>query len=821
MKQSLKVLLGLILICPANFFGIDMGSTKVSAAYLNSKGELVEVTDFEANKNIPHAFTKTSEGVVLFGADARNHAPNAFEWTLPLGVLATHNAELVKMLMSLYPHSCEHPAIKQNNNTELLVETEEMLAHVFNYLRRIHKSPTRRPFVSVPFYFGHSVSTALRTATKAAGFSLYGVVEENTALAVFAARKRADLASKGLTLLANFGHLATQLSVISFSANAVANLRSVKVEQLTGMHFNFAVNTLVLGKLVKHFATLIPDGDLLFASFIQQENAAGHRRSVFEYAQKVKELLSIVQESKLHLHLSLVFVRDFAAFLSVEGVLKTEFLENELEFQLHVTRREFEEQIGSALDSLQIAISAMQQDHHFEAVVVYGGTSLVPAVKVCLEKLFPDKLVSALDPKKSLVLATAWISAILGPVKEELKPSVKQALQASVHMEVLHDDTLVHKQTLWRAGDLIELVKDRPVPVKVFLPPKLDCMVRFVYESISSKEVEEFRVVAPEQNERVQQKELHLSVELDYFLLASLNAGLKISDSTNERVLRLAVQKGSDKDSQIVLDRIKKSLKDANNLFEKQLALSKERDSLDNLIFESLSALEDSESDLALVGSQTELQTAREKLNTVLKEFEANKFDAEKFSLQKISATILEVENDILGRLKNRIYETRQRENLFSKLQLLSETASSLLISSEKRWQADLAAAQRIAQVFLAPKNLFVCFSGPVLVNQSSVRKLSCSIRKRNKILFLGEKIKQLKLALNTLGKLGELLQEHKKDIYIKQQEHRELSSKQDCSYKTTALKSIKDGIEKGVVKKTKTLEEKLLKLELQERRTK
>ncbi len=369
--------------------GVDFGTSYSCVALLRAGLELIPGP--AGDVMIPSVASFPSPGEVIIGAEAKRRMGGEAQWTVasPKRLLGRpykdpHVASLLGTLaMRTFAGTDQFTRFEAHGE---IYSVTDICAMILGKLReracRYLDADVTKAVFAVPVAYGSLQRSALELAAKQAG--LQGVAlltEPSAALLAHGFRGR-----RGLAAVYDFGGGTFDFCVVSVSETAFRVVCAGGDPWLGGDDFDDALATMVADRFWND-------------SGIDLRTRAVEWQSLVHGCEETKRQLS----------------KDRSAYVQVDNLLHTSDGMRGLKYK--VTRKEFVKVVTELVErSVTITKQIMQQagidPRKVDQVVLTGGTSMIPAIRDAVTKLFGKKPMTG-DPELAVVRGTALRAAEL------------------------------------------------------------------------------------------------------------------------------------------------------------------------------------------------------------------------------------------------------------------------------------------------------------------------------------------------------------------------------------------------------------------------
>ncbi len=337
----------------SNYVGIDLGTTFSAAAYIDESGR-PKIINNDRDENITPSCVAGIKGEIVVGERARRQWANdeanaAARFKRDMGTSATHKI-----------------GDKEFTPTELSAEV----------LKKIKSDveakigPIDEAVITIPANFSHEAREATMEAGRMAGLNVKYIINEPTAAALYYAfQSSSEL--KGTYVVFDLGGGTFDVSVIRVKGQDVEVLASNGLHKLGGDDFDRCLWDLIAGKYKEETGS-----DLLKEDFPindaeeEKKSLSGRKRTTAE-------------------------------------------IEREL---IDVTRLEFEEGISSLMAQIEMMCETTLDEaditpEEITSVFLAGGSTRIPCVVECAEKVFKQDPVSTVNVDEVVALGASLYAA--------------------------------------------------------------------------------------------------------------------------------------------------------------------------------------------------------------------------------------------------------------------------------------------------------------------------------------------------------------------------------------------------------------------------
>ena len=378
---------------PPVIVGIDLGTTNSLVAYLDEAGAPQIISGEDGDPLVPSVVSMPASGGVLVGNPARAALLTSPEETVySVKRLMGRGVEDVAQELALFPFRIA-PGSESVINLALGGKTftpPEISAFILRQLKRSAEAhlgkPVTQAVITVPAYFNDAQRQATKDAGRIAGLEVLRLVNEPTAAAL---AYGLDKRKQGVVAVYDLGGGTFDISILKLHDGLFEVLATGGDTHLGG-----------------------DDIDNLLLKIALEDIAAEWSEDIGGNSEAVQRLRRAVIDAKHELStLPSTHIR-----LAWHGK----------EYTRELTREHFEKLIAPIVDRTlqpcrQCLADAALTPEQIDEVVLVGGSTRVPLVRACVERLFRSRPHTELDPDKVVALGAAVQAGILsGAVDDKL-----------------------------------------------------------------------------------------------------------------------------------------------------------------------------------------------------------------------------------------------------------------------------------------------------------------------------------------------------------------------------------------------------------------
>ena len=378
---------------PPVIVGIDLGTTNSLVAYLDDAGAPRIIPGEDGDPLVPSVVSMPASGGVLVGNPARAALLTAPEETVySVKRLMGRGVEDVAQELALFSFRIA-PGSESVINLALGGKTftpPEISAFILRQLKRNAEAqlgkPVTQAVITVPAYFNDAQRQATKDAGRIAGLEVLRLVNEPTAAAL---AYGLDKRKQGIVAVYDFGGGTFDISILKLHDGLFEVLATGGDTHLGG-----------------------DDIDNLLVKIALEDIAAEWSEDIAGNSEAVQRLRRAVIDAKHELStLPATHIR-----LAWHGKA----------YARELTREHFEKLIAPIVDRTlqpcrQCLADAALTPEQIDEVVLVGGSTRVPLVRACVERLFRSRPHTELDPDKVVALGAAVQAGILsGAVDDKL-----------------------------------------------------------------------------------------------------------------------------------------------------------------------------------------------------------------------------------------------------------------------------------------------------------------------------------------------------------------------------------------------------------------
>ncbi len=385
----------------AEYVGIDLGTTLSGLAYLKPDGNPEIVPNSDGERLTPSVvFFEGHEDVKLVGSPARD------------GGEPDRTIFQIKRYMDDPEHLVEIDGKKWTPAEISALILSKLKRDCSKIIGDIHEV-----VITVPANFNELARKSTIAAAEMAGMKVKRLVNEPTAAAVYYAHSQAV---KGRILVYDLGGGTLDVTILEVEGDNIRILTSEGARHLGGSNFD----------------------DMLLAAYAEQYtkqtgaplyNDERHRRRVLLATEDAKKMLSKLQR-----------VNDTVANDKNDGLARIDLTRETFEKMIrHMLTRTIM-LVEQALDSAKLKVSEI--DH----VVLVGGSTRIPKVKIVLEKMFGKTPKSCGNVDECVALGAALFAKKSARIQEVCNASygtVAMVYNAKTGEEKLMNSVVIPKNT--------------------------------------------------------------------------------------------------------------------------------------------------------------------------------------------------------------------------------------------------------------------------------------------------------------------------------------------------------------------------------------
>ena len=383
----------------SSVIGVDYGSELIKVSLIHPGKPLTIVENEQSKRSTPSVLSFTEQGRV-YGNNAlkeftkRPDSTLLFSQNLFSSPITSHfNRTFQTLATSSNPERNSTLIDLKGKSYEIEEINAMLLEHVREMSNKFAESNLTECAITVPSFWNRGQRVALINTALAAGLNVLGLVNENTAAAVYYAIDRWDNSTSHFVLFVNLGASYLQVSVaryaVGFKKNLARNVQSVEVlahsadDGIGGNLFDVAIALRVAEKFEEKYGIALKGMNKVMARILMQANLA-------------KKTLS--------------------ANKSTQIVLSS--LINGIDFIYTLTREEFEEMISPLMSklsaSLQKAISKAQLTYqNISSLEIIGGLTRIPKIQEVIKESTGLHISSHLNGDESSALGASLFAANL------------------------------------------------------------------------------------------------------------------------------------------------------------------------------------------------------------------------------------------------------------------------------------------------------------------------------------------------------------------------------------------------------------------------
>lgn len=388
-----------------NAIGIDLGTTN-SCAGIWQNGH-VEIIPNEYGKRTTPSVVSFGEEERFIGEDALrqlNRNPRNTIYEIKRFIGRSMDDPQVQSDLGQYSYYVCDPTGENRpqvycsfRNEECLLYPEEVSAMILNKMRELCKIHTGgeiyKAVITVPAYFNDSQRQATKDAGEIAGLQVLRVLNEPTAAAIaYGLDKKYEESEDDKNILVfDLGGGTFDVSLLSLGSDGIFEVLAISGDShLGGADFD--------QRLMKH---IINRFETKYRTKVRLDNYKALQK-IRIAAEKAKCSLSASQK----------------AYVDIDSLV------DGIDFQMMITRSEFEEMCSDLFDRCfvpvkQVLSDAKMDTSNVDDIVLVGGSTRIPKIQQLLSGFFDDKeLCKSINPDEAVAYGAAIHAGILGQTAE-------------------------------------------------------------------------------------------------------------------------------------------------------------------------------------------------------------------------------------------------------------------------------------------------------------------------------------------------------------------------------------------------------------------
>ena len=418
---------------PGQTVGIDLGTTFSSIAQLDDEGNPVTIPNDDDSEETPSLLLLVGEGRIVVGPNRMRAAMETPENVVER--IKRHMGEVD------YQRSVEGREI-----------TPEFLSAMI--LKKLRQDAERRigkignAVVTVPYYFNDARRKATEDAGRIAGLNVIDIINEPTAATLTYAWSRGEL-----------GH----------GTASEDQPRTALVYDLGGGTFDVTV----VRYTPSHFRVLATDGDVHLGGVDWNDRLLDHVAEEFMSKHGVDPRKSAEAVQVLRNDCDLAKLQ-----LSEQSQTTITHRHQGKAVSVNVTREQFEQMTADLLqrtaDTTELVLDqAKVKPEQLDAVVLVGGSTLMPQVPAMLEVLLGQKAYTGISPHTAVAQGAAIHAAILeakhrgenSPLAEKVRKMLEAVKQENVNSHGL--GILAACPKTGKDRNHLMIPRNTPLPIEV------------------------------------------------------------------------------------------------------------------------------------------------------------------------------------------------------------------------------------------------------------------------------------------------------------------------------------------------------------------
>ena len=429
--------------------GIDLGTTTCEVAFIEN-GEPKIIPDCFGNRIVPSVVGKKEDGTIIVGQVAYNQLISAPERTI---------SEVKRLMGSDIRITLGNEAYLPHEISSILLK--ELKSYAESYIG----DEVVEAVITVPANFNNSQRKLTKMAGEQAGLKVERIINEPTAAAMAYGLNNSEKEEK--ILVFDLGGGTFDVSILEMFEGILDVKSSRGNDRLGGKDFDDRIEKFIIHEFDKTY------GQNLY------ENT--DRDTKFSIKSRVKEA-AINTKKELSTQLTSTINVPFITIFNNKPV----------NISLELTREKFEEltrdlviSMADKINEILKAVNLKEKD--IDTVILAGGSSRIVAVRELVEKKFPGKITSGINPDEAVSLGAA------------IQAGLKSNQIASEETFIITDKCSYNLGTsiIKKVGpDLLDGVFDCIIPIDSSIP----CSKKKTYYTAVNNQ-EEVRIEVYEGNE--------------------------------------------------------------------------------------------------------------------------------------------------------------------------------------------------------------------------------------------------------------------------------------------------------------------------------
>lgn len=434
----------------SNIIGIDLGTTTSEIAYIkNGKPEII--ADDLGNRIIPSVISFSRNREMVVGQPAYNQIISNPDNTV----------------YEVKRHIGEDINIKLGEDEFLPHEISAiLLREIKKYAERHLGEEVKEAVITVPANFTSHQRKLTQRAGELAGFKVERIINEPTAAAM--AYGIDNLNKNANILVYDLGGGTFDVTVLEMFSGILDVKASRGNNRLGGKDFDERIEKYILEEFKKQYGKDLYDG-------LDNSLTISIKERVKEAAIKAKKELSVQMLTEINI--------PFITMINGAPI----------SINIEFTRAKFDELtkdlVLSTKDTVNKALKASGLNkEEIDIVLLIGGSSRIVAVKDLVDKMFPNKVKSTINPDEAVAMGAAIQAGIkTGQISSENSLIVTDKCNYNLGTSVVS-----------QVGDkLVEGVFDCIIPVDSSIPCSKKHIYTTVYDNQTSVNIEVYEGYAP------------------------------------------------------------------------------------------------------------------------------------------------------------------------------------------------------------------------------------------------------------------------------------------------------------------------------------
>lgn len=427
--------------------GIDLGTTySCFGIYLNGNVEII--ANEQGNRTLPSFVSFTDEeryiGETAKNMSGQNPKNTIYDVKRLMGRKysdETIQKDLKHYTYDIVPDKDNKPQVKvQYLDEEKLFYPEQISAMILEKIKNLAQTyigkPITKAVVTVPAYFSDAQRQSTKDAGKIAGLDILRIINEPTAAALAYGLNEKQIKN---ILVYDLGGGTFDVTVLTVD-DGIFQVKSTAGDTHLGGEdfdiklkeyflFTYAEKNILKTKLLseedkKELCVIFNINDInnlkLFDNLPNNSyDITKYNKNIYKYISCLKNFYDLKKNMKSmrKLHSACEIAKKTLSNTNVANVMVENFYEGN-DLNISITRIIFEELCKELFERTYNAvhkalIDAKYSERDIDEVVLIGGSTRIPAIKELLEKKFPNKVHSNINPDEAVAYGATIQAALL------------------------------------------------------------------------------------------------------------------------------------------------------------------------------------------------------------------------------------------------------------------------------------------------------------------------------------------------------------------------------------------------------------------------